>query len=170
MDDRSQDLDAIQKTLAEALKPVYPRIGYIAKGMKEGDRPYLLVIVHGSGDRPHFAGLSYVRVGSQTVEASEDQFRELIAQRQSKARLILEWTGKEVMWISRNTHPNKSIYQDSVSADITTVVVGCNSHFATFQMKTSNGPESIQSFPLGRLELGFDHGRGCLQIFYYRDR
>ena len=63
--------------------------------VKDG-KQFLAVIVPGSEQRPHFAGPSYVRVGSETKVASEPQFQNLIAQRQSKAYEILKWKGKPV--------------------------------------------------------------------------
>ena len=57
---------------------------------------FLAVIVRGSENRPHFAGPSYIRDGTQTKEASGEQFTRLIAERSSKAREILKWRGMVV--------------------------------------------------------------------------
>ena len=64
--------------------------------LKEGDQQFLAVVVPGSAARPHFAGRSYVRRGSESQEASEAQFQALIAVRSSKVYQIRKWIGREV--------------------------------------------------------------------------
>jgi hypothetical protein len=66
------------------MKKVYPRMPYVTKIINDEGRQALAVIIPGSESRPHFAGLSYVRRGSENVPASEEQFSELIAQRSSQ--------------------------------------------------------------------------------------
>jgi predicted HTH transcriptional regulator len=68
------NLDDIQKKFNAQMQRVYPRIAYVPKIIAEGERQALAVIIPGSELRPHFAGLSYVRKGSETFEASEEQF------------------------------------------------------------------------------------------------
>src|SRR5712691_1218106 len=79
------NLDQIQKKFNARMQRVYPRVAYVPKVVTENGRQALAVIIPGSELRPHFAGLSYVRRGSESIEASEQQFAELIAQRDSKA-------------------------------------------------------------------------------------
>jgi hypothetical protein len=82
------------------MQDVYPRVPYVPKIVAENGRQALAVIIPGSESRPHFAGLSYVRRGSETFEASEEQFAELVAHRNSKAALILQSKGKNVTVVS----------------------------------------------------------------------
>ena len=96
VEQRSENLDSIQKTLAEELRLIYPRVVYETKALTEGGYQYLVVTVQGSPSRPHFAGPAYIRVGSTSIDASEEQFKQLIAARQSKVRKLLEWTGRRV--------------------------------------------------------------------------
>src|SRR5713101_2674622 len=79
------NLDEIQKKFNARMQRVYPRIAYVPKIISENGKQALAVIIPGSELRPHFAGLAYVRRGSESIEASEEQFAELIAQRDSKA-------------------------------------------------------------------------------------
>lgn len=69
---------------------------YVPKIITESGRQALAIIIPGSESRPHFAGLSYIRNGSESIEASEEQFSRLIAQRNSKVTRILEWIGKPI--------------------------------------------------------------------------
>jgi hypothetical protein len=65
----------------------------------------LAVIIPGSELRPNFAGLSYVRRGSQSDPASEEQFAELIAQRNSKTARILAWKDKVISVMQHAKQP-----------------------------------------------------------------
>ena len=80
------DLDNLQrKDLGNEFARAYPPFYYLPKiVMDETGQQCLAVLVPGSAERPHFTGKSYVRVGSESMEASESQFVELITQRQSK--------------------------------------------------------------------------------------
>jgi predicted HTH transcriptional regulator len=68
----NQGLDKIQHTLAELLQPVYPRLTYYVKALRDGERHYLVVIIYGSALRPHFSGPSFVREGSQSRAGQRD--------------------------------------------------------------------------------------------------
>jgi predicted HTH transcriptional regulator len=74
-----QNLDEVEKKFNRQMGRVYPRIAYVPKVVNDDGKQALAVIIPGSELRPHFAGLSYVRRGSESVEASEEQFSRLIA-------------------------------------------------------------------------------------------
>jgi len=81
----NNNLDSLQKKVSEEISKVYPAIYPQMKVMKNSSgKEFLAVIVRGSANRPHFAGPSYIRDGSQTLEASEEQFEQLIAERSSR--------------------------------------------------------------------------------------
>ena len=87
------DFDEIQKRLNQRMQRVYPRVFYVPKIIRgENGLQALAVIIPGSELRPHFAGLSYVRRGSESIEASEEQFAELIraAEQQGGSNPCLE--------------------------------------------------------------------------------
>ena len=79
-----KDLDSLQKTFNQMMKKAYPPVPYLTKIVSDGERQALAVIVFGSDLRPHFSGPAYVRKGSESFEASEPLYEELIAQRNSK--------------------------------------------------------------------------------------
>jgi len=99
------DLNKLQETLNEKLKAVYPPPPYMPKIIKKDERQGLAIIVLGSELRPHFAGQAYVRKGSQSLVASEEQFNELIARRSSKANKILEFKGQQVTVVNLHDTP-----------------------------------------------------------------
>lgn len=156
-----RDLDEAQKKFNSQMGSVYPRIAYIPKIIAEDGRQVLAVIVPGSDLRPHFSGLSYVRRGSESIEASETQFDEFIARRSAKAEFILRYKGQIVNAIHRGTSQGGWSGADtSAFGDNKVVVAECNQFFVTFQ--TSNGTKF--SFPLSRVEINFDHERNKLQL------
>jgi hypothetical protein len=162
IDPNSQNLDAVQKTLAEVLNVTCPRIPYFTKGLKEGELSYLAVIVHGSANRPHFAGPAYIRTGSKTVDASEDQFRELVAQRLSKVRELLKWTSKEISVETRITLAGL----DSIAGRTreSAVLTGCNEFYVTLLSEGVTSKDYRRSIPLARLEISYDDEHDRLLI------
>ncbi len=66
-----QNLDDVEKKFNRQMEKVYPRIAYVPKIVTDNGRQALAVIIPGSDLRPHFAGLSYVRRGSESIETSE---------------------------------------------------------------------------------------------------
>ena len=152
------NLDEIQRRFNLKMQRVYPRISYVPKIINENGRQALAVIIPGSELRPHFAGPSYVRRGSQTDEASEEQFAELIAQRNSKAAHILRWKNNQVTVV--NLHSTAHGIHETVWSE-PTIVKDCNQFYVTFQTGVGTTPGS---FPLSRIELNFDNHTRRLRI------
>jgi Putative DNA-binding domain len=90
------NLDSLQRTFSQLIGEAYPPVATFSKVLEEAGKQFLAIIVPGSPNRPHFAGHSFVRVGSETRKASELQFAELIAQRNNKVRELLKWKNKTV--------------------------------------------------------------------------
>jgi hypothetical protein len=142
----------------------WPPIYTLARELTHAGRSCIAVIVPGSDERPHFAGRAFVRVGTQTKDASAEQFAELIASRSSKAREIQRWIGKDISWIERRGA------QGDFQGTGRVIVSGCNSHYATFDMRPAGGTLQAVSEPLSRLELSFDHKNERLQVILYTVR
>jgi hypothetical protein len=151
------DLDKIQKTLADELKLVYPRIPYVAKALSEDGCQYLVVIIHGSEGRPHFAAPSYIREGSQSKEASEQQYELLIAERQSKVREIRKYLNK-VIFVQQGA----SSAGRTLRAEGTWTLLDCNAFYVTVCL--SNDSQTRRSFPIERISICIDHKRNTLQL------
>jgi hypothetical protein len=148
------NLDTLQKTFNQEMKNAYPPVPYLTKIVNDGGRQALAIIVLGSELRPHFAGLAYVRKGSETFDASEQQFDELIARRNSKAARILQWKGKNITAFVRN--------EDSeIPWPKSTTLVDCDQFYVTIQAVPHEPPNS---YPLSRVEINFDNLRKTLQL------
>jgi hypothetical protein len=151
-EEKTIDLDSIQKSLSEKLNAAYPPIYRDTRILDVGGKKLLAVIVPGSPDRPHFAGQAYVRDGSKTVNASKDQFDQLIAQRNSKAYKILEWKGKAVQ--CRSLNPGRALPSGGGWGRI----IDCNQFYVTLDLH-----ERV-SIPLDRVEISFDNIGNCLEL------
>jgi hypothetical protein len=149
-----QDLEEVGKKFNRQMEKVYPRIAFVPKVVADGGRQALAIIIPGSDLRPHFAGPSYVRKGPESVDASEAQFSELIAQRNSKTALLLQSKGKNVTVFIRT--------EDSeIPWPTSTVLVACNQFYLTIKRFDHEPPHS---FPLSRVEINFDNLRNTLQL------
>ena len=152
------DLDEIQKKFNTQMQKVYPRIQYVTKIVTDNGRQALAVIIPGSELRPHFAGLAYIRRGSESLEASEEQYEELIAQRNSKTARILGWKDKKITVVDRT--PWKVGVGEHEWAE-GTILVNCDQFYVT--LLTS--PTSVaESYPLNRVEISFDNLRHRLML------
>jgi hypothetical protein len=146
------DLDALQKTLAKELKKAYPRIDCTTRVIEQDGRQALAVMVPPSENKPHFAGPSFVRRMSETFEASEKEFNELIARRNSATAKILEYKGKQVTVMNSpkgRIHPMESLWPGN------TTVYDCDQFYVTLAIGTQ--PQDRQSFPLSQVDILFDH-------------
>jgi hypothetical protein len=162
-----QNLDSTQRTFNRLMQDVYPRVSYVPKIVTENGLQALAVIIPGSELRPHFAGLSYVRRGSETFEASEEQFAELVAQRLSKTRILSQWLGKDitVAWKPlRNEARNNTIYRLTT---VRTTVSLVTAHWVTFQVHSDppgRGDRVEVSEPMEKLLLSWDDFSGHLKV------
>jgi|ERR1700730_1870959 len=105
------NLDTLQKTLNRELQKAYPAVTYLPRIIGERGLQALAVVVFGSEQRPHFTGPSYICKGSETFEASEGEFLELIAKRNSKANKILSYKNMAVTVVNRQMVQNQAAYE-----------------------------------------------------------
>lgn len=148
------NLDSLQKTFNKEMQKAYPPVPYLPKIVNDGERQALAVIVLGSESRPHFSGPAYVRKASETWEASEQQFEELVAQRNSKTARILQSKGEQV-----------TVFVSSEESEIAwpknSILVDCDQFYVTIQALPHEPPHS---FPLSRVEINRDNLRKTLQL------
>ena len=151
------NLDQLQKTATGRLNRAYPPLPTLFKIIVKDGLQVLCLIVWGSAERPHFSGPSYVRKGSQSVEASEAQFESLIARRLSKVEEILQWLGREVTIEHIRSTGNGLVSRSAGQGQA--VVESCNQFYVPLRH-----PEHLQAITLDRVFLGYDHGRDRLLL------
>jgi len=120
--------DDTQKKIRNWAEEVcYPAIKIQCQVIKQGEKDLIAVTIYSSNNRPHFAGNSYVRIGSESKKASAEMFEELIISRNSIAkRLLTAKDNKEEillnMPLSFNSHYRIQCYVEK-----------CESHYAIFK-------------------------------------
>jgi hypothetical protein len=144
---QGQNLEASQKKLTEKIKDAWPPIYFLPKILRKDGKEFLAILVPGSSERPHFAGPSYIRVGPQTKKASESQYAEMLSQRQAKSSEILKSKGTVVI-VDQSVAGRSGTYEHPAT------VVDCNQFYVTL---SSGSPPMLQSIPLHRIALSFDH-------------
>lgn len=159
IEERPLDFDGLQKTLNKKMEPVYPSIYYLSKLVNEAGKHCLAVIIPGSSIRPHFAGPSYVRIGSETRVASETQFNTLVAERQSKPYEILKWRGKNITVDHMNTE-SAIMMMGSIRSSQVATVIDCNSFYVTLDVQSSYQ----MSIPLNRINISFNTEKKHLKL------
>jgi len=158
IEDRQADFDSLQKTLNKIMQNAYPRVAYLPKIITDGGKQALAVIVPGSSSRPHFAGPSYVRRGSETVDASEEQLENLISSRSGKVYQISRYTGKEVTIVVCLVDSHQLVTRN---APIGGIVIDCNEFWVTLQSPQGSKKDS---HPLKDVDLNYDNGKQRLQL------
>lgn len=157
------NLDSLQRTISEKLSEAYPPIYYLTKVLQQEGKQFLAVIVPGSENRPHFAGQSYIRDGSQTREASGEQFERLIAERNSETKEILKWCGKEITVNLPPVASSISGWPLFAGGRVVRTVIDCNQFYVT--LERLDGSERIrESFPFVQFEIGFDNSANRLEL------
>jgi hypothetical protein len=155
--------DSIQRTVVKEADRIYPPIYYRTEVYERDGKHCVLVTITHNGQAPHFGGPAWVRQGSQTVKATEEIYQQMIAQRQSKVRVLLEWLNKDVT-VEGTQRPTPvppgsfpSFDQEwSVGVHQATLIV-VNEHWATFSVHTSVTARTEVSEPLEKILLSWDN-------------
>lgn len=150
VEEKRSDLDSVQKSLTKTLKEVYPPVFYVPKRLTKEGRDFLAVIVPGSPERPHFAGQSYVRVGSESREATEREFSHLIAERNSKVYYLRQWVDKTATLTVLGSRNSQAV-----------TLVDCNQFFLTWREHGGR----MASTPVERIQISFDHVNDRIRIY-----
>jgi hypothetical protein len=155
-----QNLDHLQRKISETISSAYPPIKYLMRVLSVGNAEVVTVQVWGSPDRPHFSGPSYVRDGSQTKKASENQFSQLIARRTSKVEELAKWVGKRI--IAQHIAPGAGPrFENQLAATLE----ACNEWYVTIRYDDAR-PMGIErvSIILDRIRISFDHTNQWLAL------
>lgn len=152
-----KNTDSLQKSLRQLCeKNCYPPVPHQSIVFQIDGKDILAVIIPHSTKRPHFAGHAYVRVGSESVIASDKLFQEMLDSRTSKVREILNWKDKP---ITKEVHftlcgtPNIDIKE--------MIVEFCNSHYIRMRDTSSDRYESL---PISKFEICYDEKRNRLKL------
>jgi hypothetical protein len=164
----NDNLESLQKKVSSEINRIYPAIYPQMKVLEKDSKKFLVVIVKGSANRPHFAGQSYIRDGTKTIAASEKQFEAVIAQRNSKVYAILRWRGQTVSTVipSRETMyaGTTQVVQEQRTPR---TLINCDQFYVTLESVTRSG--DLVSYPLRLVEINYDHVDKRLELRLLRD-
>ncbi len=157
--------DSLQKTVRRQLTvECYPPIEYQAFVLDEGGepaeggKPIVAIEVPASSRRPHFTGPAYVRIGAETVAASEPQYDQLIATRNTVAGVLARAIGEtwRVMAIGKRLGDTKPIQQPGHRESAECRIVEVNAHYVRLHL-TASGTNYTEE--LSRAEISYDEKR-----------
>jgi hypothetical protein len=128
--------------------------------MEVDSKHVVALIVQASHNKPQFAGPAFIRTGSESKNASEQTFANLISRRNSKARPLLEaMRKKEKVTVFYWTHGRSNRHVGAASYP-DCEVIECNPQYALLQSSTSE-PLSAD---LDRITLKWNHVTRQLQV------
>jgi predicted HTH transcriptional regulator len=154
----------LQRKLSGEFSNIYPPVNTTVLVREKDGKKFLAVIVYGSSNNPHFAGKSYVRDGTQTVEASEAQFEELIARRSSKVAEILKWKDKEITYYTP-TMTQMDAVSNTGTKKTKRILHDCNQYWLT--IREPGESQRLTSVSLRQIELNYDHAKDRLMLESY---
>jgi len=157
--EKDLNLESLQKSFSEKAAEVFPPIPYYPKIFKRDGKQCLAVIIPGSPERPHYAGLPYVRIGTESKKASIEAVERLTAERDSKAYEILKWKGKPVS-VDLLNPPEVAWRMGRIASSLMSIIRDCNQFWVTFE----SGQGQVNTIALRRIELSFDPGKGQLKL------
>jgi predicted HTH transcriptional regulator len=158
------NLENLQTSVIKEIDKIYPPIRCRPIVFADlGGKEAIAVVVEHSTNLPHFAGPSYVRLGNKTIVASEPQFNELIARRNSKVSKILEYKGKQISAMNSimvGIHLRESHWGQQVT------VIDCNQFVVTLHL--SGNPPTQMSFEMDIVTIAHDDANNRLLLKFRR--
>lgn len=151
--EKNLSLDSIQLSVATKIEAAYPSIYYVTRIIRIENQEVLAIIVPGSQQRPHFSGKAYTRLGSKTVEASEQEFDRLIAERNAPVYEILKWKDRTISF-HLTLQDGGQPHQGTAAT-----VIDCNQFYVTLQYNNQRW-----SYALRATDISFDHIKQCLAL------
>ncbi len=122
----------------------YPPIPIKIEVLTIEEKQVIAVVVDSSENRPHFAGPAYVRVGSQSLAANENQYQTLLASRISPVRELAKARDSKLQVIVARPYPSLRTY---------CIVTSINPVWVEFQSLPSG---DIFSIPTTRMLIRWD--------------
>jgi hypothetical protein len=160
--------DNIQK-VKETADKIYPEIYYRTEAYQREGKQCVRVDIRHNGLAPHFGGPAWVRRGSETKEATEELYDQLVAFRSGKARELAQWQDKEItaVW------PIEPAKRTAISAGGHTHFLALETarlsfvgqHWVTFDVRIEKVSVWLpRSEPLDNVNLSWDDEKKRLKV------
>ena len=165
--------DKLQKNIRKlCTETCYPEITHTARALLVSEKSVLAVMISHSVERPHFAGPAYIRIGSESVQATRQVYATLIASRNEKAARILQHVGRDITvhctgnlgaqyFRPRSSMANILVGTEPHAQDFTARLLGCDA-FCVLLQNRHTGADS--SFPLNWITIDWDVAKQCLKL------
>lgn len=168
------DTDYIQKTVKKEADKIYPEIYYRTEAYDRDGKQCVRVDAKHNGLAPHFGGPGWVRRGSETIEATEELYEQMVALKNSKIQILAKWLNKMVT--VEGTGKRKAFERGNLSAFLAqewsvgahqATLVAVNMHWVTFNVHISDNHKVDRSEPLEKLMLSWDDERQRLKVLVW---
>lgn len=159
--------ESINQRVAKEAEKIYPPVYYRTEVYERDGKQCLRVEIKHNGQAPHFGGPAWVRQGSQTVKATEEIYQQMVDQRQSKVRVLLQCLNKDVT-VEGTERPETMRLDGNIAGfnqewsvgEHQATIVFVNGHWVTFKVHTSATARAEMSEPLEKVLLSWDNQRG----------
>jgi Putative DNA-binding domain len=163
--------DNIQKKVRNEADKIYPEIYYRTEVYERDGKQCVRVDIKSNGLAPHFGGAAWIRKGSESVRATEDLYEQMVALRQSKIRVLMQWMDKEVT-VEGTRRMDKFDTRAFMTAEWSmgvhqATIVLVNSHWITFKVHLGTSDKPFypeRSEPLDKLWLSWDDEKKRLKV------
>lgn len=155
--------DTLQQKIRQVCEQdCYPKVTARPEVLIETEKAIVAVVVPYSPNRPHFAGPAYVRIGSQSVIASEEVFGQLITCRLSKPREILKWKNRAVTIVAIGKILGRTtVVSGNAETRHECFVLDCTPHIVRLQII---GADRYVSESLEDVSISYDETRNRLML------
>lgn len=155
------DLEKCQQNIRRLCDDVcYPAIKYSIKVIEEkGGKRLLAVIIYDNHEKPYFSGQAFVRHGSSSVNASEEEYKKLIAMRNSKVFEINQWDKNQLVTViakGRKLGPAHSKLGTSFQKIYECFVIECNAHSVTLKIQDT---QKRYTEPIENIKIAYDDSK-----------
>jgi hypothetical protein len=157
--------DEMQRKIRKEFDEIYPPIIFRYRPYELSGKACIRVEIDYSGETPHFGDAAWLRVGSESVRASDQMLQKLVDLRSSKVRELSQWVGKivTVSW-SVGPQPRGGPNWNRLECGLKQVTT----YFSTFTNKLNSAQK--RSEPNDWLELSWDDPEDRLKVFVNPDR
>ncbi len=155
--------ESINRTVSKEADKIFPPIYYRSEVYEREGKQCVRVDIKHNGQAPHFGGPAWVRQGSQSSKATEELYQQMIDQRQSKVRVLMQWLNKVVT--VEGTQRTQAVAPGSIVprfnpewsvGEHQATLILVNGHWVTFSVQPSFAE---MSEPIEKVWLSWDNQR-----------
>ncbi|MGF6408389.1 AlbA family DNA-binding domain-containing protein [Paraburkholderia sp. MM5482-R1] len=149
--------DGVQQRVREAAEGCFPPIrNYEAHALTIDEKTVVAIVINPSDERPHFTGAAYVRVGSESVNASAAQYEMLIAGRNTKTGAILRMGNQPITLEAVGRRIENPMPAPGARYQSEGRIEGCDAHSVRITVSPDGMPGWLIAEPLDRVTVSCD--------------